>query len=69
MKQYNAILQWFWLAVAILTACYALLTYFSAEGVVEPLMIAMPIIALILFLLRFWYNRKINRPTENKDDQ
>jgi predicted membrane metal-binding protein len=66
MKQYNTILQWFWLGVSILTAIYAILLAMNPNESFDPLTALFPVVAFILFLMRFWYNRKMKKAKTNE---
>ena len=68
MKTYNTILQYFWLVVGILTGIYALFTYFTFEGEIDPILFVMPILAFGLFFMRRWYNNKMKKASKEKED-
>lgn len=68
MKTYHQVLQYFWLAVAILTGLYAGYVYSVTGGQLDPMLIAMPILAFVLFVMRKWYNGRMQK-AEKENNQ
>lgn len=60
MKQYNKLMQYFWLVVGILASIYAGFTVYNGEET-DPLVFFMPALAFILFGMRRWYNSKLKK--------
>lgn len=59
MKIYHRFMEYFWLAVAVLTAVYAGLGIRTAGfDNTDKTLLLMPVIALVLFGVRRWHNRR-----------
>jgi hypothetical protein len=59
MKTYHKFMEYFWLAVALLTAVYAAMTIKSAGWEnTESMLLLMPVISLGLYFTRRWHNRR-----------
>lgn len=63
MKNYNKIMQNFWLVIGILASIFAVYQLLTRDEI-DPLVFFMPVLAFILFGMRRWYNGKMNKPNE-----
>jgi hypothetical protein len=63
MERYNNIMQYVWLAVAILSAAFALYTFFTLPIDEEPeyMIFLLPLVAGFLFYLRRRHNAVMNK--------
>jgi hypothetical protein len=59
MKTYHKFMEYFWLAIALLTTIYAGLSLQSAGWEkTDNMLLFMPIISLALYGTRRWHNRR-----------
>ncbi len=67
MERYNKIMQYVWLAVALLSSVFAAYKFFTMPEGEEPeyMIFALPFIAAILFFLRRRHNHVMS---QNKED-
>lgn len=67
MENYNKWMQYFWLIIALASGTYAVFSFFTAEGEpVDILVYIMPLLAFVLFLIRFYHRKKLKSLKEKE---
>ncbi|KAB1063422.1 hypothetical protein [Salibacter halophilus] len=67
MKTYNKFMEIFWLVIAILSGGTIGYLFFFEEYNEHPIFLALPFMALVMFLMRRWYRKRTEKESSGND--
>ncbi|UTW63745.1 hypothetical protein KFE98_06270 [bacterium SCSIO 12741] len=71
MKQLNLVMEYFWLAVSIITGSIAIYSFFSpkVDELLHPLYYVLPLVAFGLFYMRRRFRLRMQKRDEERGDK